>query len=141
LETEPQIIAQYVATGKVRLVYRHLAQISDVSEELAEYSECAADQGKFWQMRRALYAAQDVAYGDARAAAAQAASQTGANAGDLDSCVAAHTHQAMVRDDYAASIKEGIRSRPVFVINGSTLVGAQRLATFQQVIDAALAGS
>jgi protein-disulfide isomerase len=141
LETEPQLIAQYVATGKVRLVYRHLAQIGEISEQLAEYSECAADQGRFWQMRRALYAAQDVAYGDPRAAAAQAAATAGADPAALEVCFTAHTHQAMVRADYAASIKEGVRARPVFVINGRTLVGGQSLAAFQRIIDAALAGS
>jgi protein-disulfide isomerase len=141
METEPQIIAQYIASGKVRLVYRHLLQLGAGSELMAEYSECAADQGKFWQMRRALYAAQGIAYGDAHAGAAQAAAQAGANMAALDACVGAHTHQAMVQADYAASIKEGIRSRPVFVIGAHTIVGAQRIETFKQIIDAALGGA
>jgi protein-disulfide isomerase len=141
METEPQIIAEYVAAGKVRLVYRHLLQLGDGSELLAEYSECAADQGKFWQMRRALYAAQSTAYSDAHAGAAQAAAQAGADIAALDACVSAHTHQAMVEADYAASIKEGVRARPVFVIGARTLLGSQRIETFKQIIDAALAGA
>jgi predicted DsbA family dithiol-disulfide isomerase len=58
----------------------------------------------------------------------------------LDACVGTHTHQAMVQADYAASIKEGVRERPVFVIGGTTLVGAQPINRFQQIINAALGG-
>lgn len=140
METEPQIIAQYVRPGKVRIIYRHLLQLGERSEQLAEYSECAADQGRFWQMRRALYALQAQAYGDLRAAAAAAADAAGADIGALDACVGAHTHRAAIQADYAAASAAGIRSRPVFTIGERTLVGAQPFDAFKPIIDAALGG-
>jgi protein-disulfide isomerase len=140
LDTEPQLIDRYIATGKVRLVYRHLAQIGEGSELLAEYSECAADQGRFWELRHALYARTSQLYNNLRDGATAAAAEVGLDTTALNACVDNHTHQAMVQADYAASIKEGIRSRPVFLIGAQTVIGAQRFSAFQQAIDTALAG-
>lgn len=140
LETEPQIVEQYIATGRVRLVYRHLQQIGPGSEVLSEASECAADQGRFWEMRRAIYARYQVLYGDTRAEADQAAAEAGVDAAALATCLDAATHEAAVRADYAASQAEGIRSRPVFRIGERTLIGAQPFAVFKDTIDRALGG-
>ena len=62
METEPQIIRDYIATGKARLIYRHLLQLGDGSVRTAEASECAADQGQFWPMHDMLYARQSDVY-------------------------------------------------------------------------------
>lgn len=141
LDTEPQIVDAYIKPGKLRLVYRHLLQLGERSELLAEASECAAEQGRFWEMRRELYARQDEAYGDARAAALAAAGQVGADAEQVGACLDAKTYEGLVRADFAAATAEGVRSRPVFAIGGATLIGAQRFELFQQRIDAALAGN
>lgn len=141
METEPQIIDAYIKTGKVRFVYRHLHQLGDQSELLSEVSECAADQGQFWAMRRALYSRNSELYADARAAAEAAAAELGLDLEALGTCLDAHTHREQVLADEAASTAEGIRSRPVFKIGDVTLVGAQPFTVFQQQLDAALAGS
>lgn len=140
LDTEPQIVDAYIRTGKVRLVYRHLLQLGERSELLAEASECAADQGRFWEMRQALYARYDQLYGDTRAEALAAATEAGADVEQLGACLDAHTHRDLVRADFAAATAEGIRSRPVFKVGEATLIGAQRFSVFQERIDAALAG-
>ena len=140
METEPQIITDYIATGKVKLVYRHLLQLGDNSLRTGEASECAADQGKFWPMREMLYARQDTVYGgDLDATLAGFAADLGLDATEFGSCMQAHKHQQFVEDDYRAAVADGIQFRPVFDINGVKLTGALPYATFQKQIEAALA--
>jgi len=139
VETEPQIIKNYIATGKVKLVYRHLLQLGDRSLRTGEASECAADQGKFWPMRAMLYARQDTIYGgDLDATLAGFARDLGLDATTFSSCMQTHKHQQFVQDDYRAAVAAGIQFRPVFDINGARLTGGLPFATFQKQIDAAL---
>ena len=132
------IIEEYIRPGKVRLVYRHLQQLGDGSELLSEASECAADQGRFWEMRHGLYARYRALYGDPAGEAAAAAQEAGANPEALRACLDAATHEAVVRADHEAATAEGVRSRPVFKVGEQTLIGQQPFATFQQLLDQAL---
>lgn len=58
--TLPMIRKDYIATGKAQLIYRHfpLSEIHPMSEKSAEASECAAQQGKFWEMHDAIFTLQ-----------------------------------------------------------------------------------
>lgn len=138
LETEPAIIEQYIRPGQVRLVYRHLQQLGEVSEQLSEASECAADQGRFWEMRRAIYSRHSEFFSAPDAALAAAAAEAGVNPEPLRACLDAATHEAAVRADYQAAIAEGVRSRPVFQIGERTLIGAQPFSAFADLLDQAL---
>jgi protein-disulfide isomerase len=142
VETEPKIIAEYITSGKVKLVYRHLAQISQESIITAEASECAADQGRFWPMRELLYTRQDDVYAaaDLGATLAGFAQDLGLDTAAFNTCVQDHKHLAAVQADYSAAQAENVRSRPVFDIEpgGQRLVGAQSFSTFQRLLDAAL---
>jgi protein-disulfide isomerase len=139
VETEPQIIKNYIATGKVKLVYRHLLQLGDGSLRTGEASECAADQGKFWPMREILYARQHSIYGgDLDATLAGFAKDLGLDTTTFGNCMQTHKHQQFVQDDYRAAVAAGIQFRPAFDINGAKLTGALPFVTFQKQIDAAL---
>jgi protein-disulfide isomerase len=140
VETEPALIQQYVATGKVKLVYRHLTQLGDISQLAAEASECAADQDRFWEMRFAIYREQATLFSqaDARTALLRLASDLQLNGTPFVQCLNAGTHRSAVEQDFQAAEATGIRSRPVFEIGDQRLIGAQQLSQFQQIIDAAL---
>ena len=140
LETEPQIIEQYIRPGKVKLVYRHLQQMGPGSQLLSEASECVADQGRFWEMRRAIYARYTQLYDNTRAQAEAAAAEVGADVAALGACLDAGTHAAAVQADYAAATAEGVRSRPVFTVGDRTIVGAQPFAVFKELLDRTLGG-
>lgn len=133
-------MAAYIATGKVKLIYRHLAQLGDLSVRAAEASECAADQGKFWQMRSQIYKRQSEVYsGDPATTLTGFARDLGLDTQTFAACLQSGKHRAAVEADYRAAQDEGVRSRPVFDINGTQLIGAQTFDVFQRVIDAALA--
>lgn len=141
METEPQIIRDYIATGKAKLIYRHLLQLGDGSVRTAEASECAADQGQFWPMHDLLYARQSGVYasGDLDATLVGYAGDLGLDTGAFASCMQAHKHLQFVQDDYQAATRAGVQFRPVFEINGTRITGSQPFTVFQKRIDAALA--
>jgi len=140
VETEPQILKEYIASGKVKLIYRHLLQLGDASVATAEASECAADQGQFWPMHDALYARQREVYGasDLGITLTGFVKDLGLDTSTFNSCMQQHTHLQFVQDDYTASKRDGVQFRPVFDINGTRITGAQGFNVFQQQIDAAL---
>ncbi len=56
-ETLPAITARYVDTGRVRFVFRHLPleRIHPHARLAAQSTECAREQGRFWQLHDALF--------------------------------------------------------------------------------------
>ena len=56
-QTEPQIVANYVTPGKVRMVFRNFAFLGPESIAAAEAADCAEDQNKLWAYHDALYSA------------------------------------------------------------------------------------
>ena len=138
METEPQIIEQYIKTGKARLIYRHLLQLGDGSRALAEVSECAGAQGAFWDMRELIYQRQAEFYGASDFASVEPlVTELGLDASQFRQCLDQHQFQQQVLDDYAAARSEGVTSRPVFDINGTRIIGAQPFTRFQQALEAA----
>lgn len=57
-QVEPVLRAQYIDTGKVKMVFRNFAFLGPESVASAEAAACAAAQGKFWEYHEALYAAE-----------------------------------------------------------------------------------
>ena len=58
---ERQLIDEYVATGKVRFEYHHYIVVDSIvggneSQRAAEASECANEQGEFWNYHKMLFA-------------------------------------------------------------------------------------
>lgn len=57
-QTEPQLISDYVKTGKVKFAFRNFAFLGPDSNTSAEGAYCANDQGKFWDYHNFLYSHQ-----------------------------------------------------------------------------------
>ena len=57
-DVERQLEDIYVKTGKMKFVYRHMAFLGEESQWAAEASECASDQGKFWEYHDKLFTSQ-----------------------------------------------------------------------------------
>lgn len=148
-QTEPQIIQNYVNTGKVRFVFRNFAFLGAESTAAAEAADCAEDQNKLWNYHDALYNAKvadensgggedDGFY--SRAEFLKLATQVGLNIPTFTSCIDNNTDANLVTAEKAAASVQGINSTPSFFINGTMISGAEPYASFQQAIDSALAG-
>jgi protein-disulfide isomerase len=132
------LIEQYIKTGRARLIYRHLFQLGDGSRALAEASECAGAQGKFWEMRELIYTEQAQLYRATEySAIAPLVQQLGLDEARFEQCFTGGEFRQQVAEDAAADEREGVFSRPVLDVNSTRLIGALPLSRYLSAIDAA----
>ncbi len=148
-QTEPQIVQNYVNTGKVRMVFRDFPFLGPESTAAANAAQCAEDQNKLWPYHNALYAAK---YADftgggkeddgffSRAEFLKLAQQVGLNMTQFTSCIDNTSDASIVAQEKANATAAGVNSTPTFFVNGQQIVGAQPYSAFQQALDSALAG-
>ncbi len=117
--------------------------------QAAEAAECAADQGKFWEMHARLFANQSRL---GQAGLIAHASALGLSVPIFQRCLESRKYSAKVRKDLADGQAAGITGTPAFFIGpaapGSqtvraleTMKGAKSYAEFKQAIDRLLAQS
>ena len=136
-DTYSQIIQNYIDTGKAKLVFRdYPLSFHPNAQKAAEASECADDQGKFWEMHDKIFENQGTLSTDNFKAWAV---ELGLDATEFNDCLDSGKHAAETAKDLADGSAAGIRGTPGFIINGQLVSGAQPYANFAAAIDAALA--
>ena len=137
-ETLSQIEKEYIDTGKVKLYYRHYPlSFHPKAVPLALASECANDQGKFWEMHDKIFKA-TVAGTSSTATDADYttwAGELGLNTANFESCYTSKKYQSNVDEDFAAGGAVGVSGTPTFYINGRQVNGHQELANWQKAIE------
>lgn len=142
-EVEPQIIKDYVDTGKVKFAFRHYAFLGPASTIAAHAAECANDQGKFWEMYDYLYKNQPPESDTSMFTSdtlSEAAGTLGMDAGEFKTCIDTTKFQKNIDADMADGQKAAVNATPTFFVNGKQILGAQPYENFKTAIDAALAG-
>lgn len=139
-ETYPVIDREYVQTGKVYLKYVPFLAGFANGREATRAAECAADQGKFWEMADAVYAAQarwQQAW-DPHAELRSVAGTVGVDDAAYWSCYGVHRPDDRTRRATDAAEQVGVRVTPSFVLNGRPIEGALPLDAFRRLLDAGL---
>lgn len=139
-----QIQSEYINSGKVRFAYRHFPLNFHANAwKAAEASECANEQGKFWQMHDKLFQNQSSWSGqssnDALSSFTNYASQIGMSTDQFNACLTSGKYAGKVQEDLSAAQSLGVTGTPGFYINNQSLVGAQPYQNFKTVIDQELA--
>ena len=138
-QTYSQIEKDYIDTGKVKFVYLHFPlSFHDQAQKAAEASQCAALQGKFWQMHDKMFENQASLSIDNYKLWAK---QIGLNTAKFNTCLDSGETASVVAAHEAYGQSVGVSGTPGFFINGVPLSGAQPYSAFKQVIDAALANA
>jgi len=140
-DTESQIIKDYVETGKAKFVFRQYAFLGKESTWAAEASECANDQGKFWEYHDYLYShqGQENSGAFAKDKLEGFAQSLGLNMDQFKPCLESDKYASKVSDDMAAGQKVGVNGTPATFVNGQLVSGAQPYANFKTLIDAEIA--
>lgn len=136
-ESGANLIKDYVNTGKVKFAYRHFAFLGEESNWAAEASECANEQGKFWQYHDFLFKNQN---GENQGAFTKDklkgfAANLGLNTTQFNSCLDSGKFVSRVTDDTSAGQVAGVTGTPTIFVNGQALVGAQPYSALKAVID------
>jgi protein-disulfide isomerase len=139
--TFKQIMAEYVQKGLVRVSYKHYPFLADSSMPKAIVAECAAEQGKFWQMHNALFGGQipNAPEATIRSSGIEIAKQLGIDADIFAKCLDNPAVKERISADASEAQNLGVRGTPSFLINGKLIVGAQPFSAFKIALDAARA--
>lgn len=140
-ESEPQIIKDYVDSGKAVFYFRHFAFLGDASTLAANATECANEQGKFWEMHDYLYKNQPPESDTSMYTVdnlTQVAGNLGMNTENFRSCLSTNKYQKNVDKDMSEGQTAGVSGTPTLFVNGVSIVGAVPYAQIKQQIDAAL---
>lgn len=146
LNTLPQIIENYVNTGKVKVVFMDLVFLGNDSVDASLYNRAVwklyPDLYLTW--RTAMYTAQDDegdrGFGDAESIDALNATIPGIDAAKVAADVKANTdaYKKATDLDRAEAQKVGVNSTPSLIIGTQLIKGAYPYPTFQAAIDALL---
>lgn len=139
-ETFSQIKREYIDTGKVKFVFRHLPlrAIHPFAAKAGEAVECSREQGKFWEMHDVIFANQSaIAVADLK----QYALRLGLAPAQFDSCLDSQRYQERVSDDEQLASSVGASGTPAFFVNGKLISGALPFESFKGVIDGELGSS
>lgn len=137
-ETLPRIDAQYLQTGKARVVFRHLAILGEASIQAARAASCAFDQGKFWEYHDALFAkTSPLAFG--MAGLKRYARDLQLDERAFGACLDGRMHARRVEAETLIGRAVGATGTPAFLLNGQLVLGAHPFEAFQRGLDEMLA--
>jgi protein-disulfide isomerase len=135
LPTLNKILQDY--DGQVRLVYRHfpLNSIHPQAQKAAEASECAGEQGKFWEYHDLLFANQSaLQVADLKSYAGKLSLKQS----QFDQCLDSGKYANKVNQQAQDAQTSGITGTPGTWVNNQLVKGAYPYETFKQIIDALL---
>ncbi len=130
-QTVENVLQQY--GSRIRFVFRQfpLTGVHPQAEKAAEASECAANQGKFWQAEKLFYQKQS----DLSVNALESyAAQLGLDTKQFDECLSSGSMAARVQQDAADGKALGVRGTPTFFVGRQMIVGPPNPAQFFQLI-------
>jgi protein-disulfide isomerase len=151
-QTLPDLLDQYIKTGKLRLVFRDfpLASLHPTAAKGHEAARCAGEQGveMFWAMHQALFKRQNEwnRLPDPVAFLGQVAAGTGLDRVAWQRCLDNGGQMALVANSVEQGKALGFSGTPSFRFltedsgQGYDLVGAQPLARFTRLADPLIAG-
>ncbi len=143
------IMEQIKATygDKVNIIFKHFPLgFHENAQKAAEASECARDQGKFWEYHDMLFENQNALTVPSLKGYAK---NLGLDTATFDNCLDSDEKAQKVKDDMAEGQAKGITGTPGFIIQGTdangrlmeeTISGAQPYPAFEEVIELILTG-
>lgn len=134
----PTLKKDYIDTGKVKMVFMQfpLDQIHPNAHGAALASECAAEQGKFWEYHDELFKDQSkLEISDLKAHA----KTVGLDTASFNECLDSQRYEALVQAEMQTAQSFGISGTPGFLINGIFVGGLLPVDSFTQIVDEELA--
>jgi len=147
LETEPQIIKDYVNTGKIKYYFMDFSFLGADSNTLGEGAWCANEQGKYYDYNDYIYTNQgqeNTGWATADKLKTLIANINGLNVQQFSSCLDSGKYKSRVKELTKLGQSAGFGGTPAFVIikdgatQGTSISGAYPYSAFQQALDAEL---
>lgn len=134
-DTTKQIVKAF--PKDVRIVFRHFPlSFHPEAQKAAEASECAGQQGKFWEMHDIIFEA-NRAKKMGVDTWKQAAKDLKLDSGKFDKCLDSGEMAAKVASDQNEGSGAGVGGTPATFVNGELVEGALPFESFKSAIEAA----
>ncbi len=136
-DTKPTLIEKYVDTGVLRYVFRDFPVNGRESQNAAEASECANEQGKFWEYHDKLYV-ERTGYNTGafkKKNLITYAGEIGLDVAKFEECYEDGRYKDEVAKDMREGRALGVSGTPNFFINGQRIAGALPTESFVQAIE------
>ncbi len=143
LVTKPQVLKQYIETGKARFVYHDfpLTSIHPHSFLAARAARCAGDQAKFWDYQDLLFRHQSewATKNSVDADLKSFAEQAGLDVGDFESCLNSDAHADVVSANLRLATELGLNGTPTIMVSPgkamSRILGGYDFRAVQTEVD------
>lgn len=140
----PDLIEQYVDTGKVRYVSREfpLTQSHPAAQKAAEAALCSGEQGAYWEMHEHLFANVDE-WSQAQEPTGSFkgyAKELGLDTKTFNDCLDSGETALIVQGDALAGRSLGVNATPYFFVNDLPIRGGMSIGTLGQIIEYMAAG-
>lgn len=139
----PELIAQYVDTGKARFVFREFPLNSHpAAQKASEAAVCAGKQDHYWEMNEHLFAeVGEWSQGaDPTTFFKSYAEEFGLDTDAFDECLDSGEAAIVVQGDKMAGEMAGVNATPYFFVNELPIRGGLPIEALGRVIDYAAAG-
>ena len=119
--------------GKVRWVWRHYPLPFHAGSERAhQASECAHEQGEFWEFHNQFFAAEKMP--DSDDALIRLAEKTTLDKPRFQACFEKGKYSELVKKEIAKGAEVGVEGTPATFLNGKLLSGAQPYENFEKAV-------
>lgn len=136
-QTAPQLIKEFVQTGKVRLAFVNFPlRQHENALPAAEAAMCAGAQGKFWEMHNEIFKTQEAwsALPTSDAYFASIARQLALDLEAYNTCIGERAMRPMIEADVQRATNGGANSTPTFFIGNQVMAGAEPIEAFRDAI-------
>jgi protein-disulfide isomerase len=139
---EPLVIENLVATGKARYVFHNYSFLdgngagsNGESDQAANASMCANEQGKFWEMHSIMYAnwngENQGSFSDRRLQAM--AESLGLDMDAFNTCFDANKYEAEIQADFDLGEEMSVTGTPTVFVNGARVGQPGKIASYQEI--------
>jgi protein-disulfide isomerase len=138
-EILPQLDREYIATGKLQIVFVNLplVQLHANAAAAHEFAMCAAKQDLFWPVHDLLFRTQ-AAWSRLEEPAGffmTLADSVTLDRDSLAACIETGAVRWLVEAEATAVARQGVRSTPSFIVEGLLIAGAQEMDVWRPVLD------
>jgi len=141
--TLPALSAEYITTGKARLIFVNfpIPSLHPNAPAAHEFAMCAADQGQFWPVHDLLFRKQPdwEKLNDPAPYFMGIADSVGVDRTRLEACIDSGSMRPLVTADLNTGRRAGMSSTPTFIIEGGVLPGAAGMDVWRPILDSILA--
>ena len=143
--TEPDIMKNYIETGKVKMIFKDFTIIGQDSINAAHAAHCAQKVGKFWEFHDILYnnwAGENTGWASPKNITGFA-KQIGLDEEGFKSCMSEARYLSVIKGSYSDGQTLGVTGTPGFFIIGpdnsvTKLSGAQQYEVFEEIFKSKL---